>query len=69
MVQGTLKWTSPTREFGLLTPDDGSRVIFVRFSPAIASSCTSDERGGFVIKDVVAPTPPIHKVASSVEIP
>ena len=34
MVQGTMKWTSPTGEFGLLTPDDGSRDIFVRFAPA-----------------------------------
>ena len=40
MVQGTMKWTSPTREFGLLTPDDGSRDIFVRFADAIASMCT-----------------------------
>jgi cold shock CspA family protein len=68
MVQGTMKWTSPTREFGLLTPDDGSRVIFVRFAAAIASSCTPDERGEFAVKDVVAPTPPRHRVASSVEV-
>ena len=41
MVQGTMKWTSPTREFGLLTPDDGSRDVFVRFAAAIESTCTS----------------------------
>jgi cold shock CspA family protein len=57
MVQGTMKWTSPTREFGLLTPDDGSRDIFVRFAAAIASTCTPDERGELAVKDVVAPTP------------
>jgi cold shock CspA family protein len=68
MVQGTMKWTSPTKEFGLLTPDDGSRDIFVRFASAIASTCTSDGRGGFAVKHVVAPTPPLHKVASSVEV-
>ncbi len=68
MVQGTMNWTSPTREFGLLTPDDGSRDIFVRFASAIASTCTSDEWGGFAVKDVVVPTPPRHQVASSVEV-
>ncbi len=68
MVQGTMKWTSPTREFGLLTPADGSRDIFVRFTSAIAAACTSDEMGGFAVKDVVAPTPPPHEVASSVEV-
>ena len=68
MVQGTMKWTSPTREFGLITPDDGSRDIFVRFAAAIASTCTPDERGAFGVKDVVAPTPPPHQVASSVEV-
>jgi cold shock CspA family protein len=56
MVQGTMKWTSPTREFGLLTPDDGSRDVFIRFASALASTCTSDGQGGFVVKDVVAPT-------------
>ena len=68
MVQGTMQWTSPTREFGLLTPDDGSRAIFVRFAPAIESTCTSDGRGGFAVTDAVAPTPQRYKVASSVEV-
>ena len=68
MVQGTMKWTSPTREFGLLTPDDGSRDVFVRFADAIASTCTPDGRGEFIVKDVVAPTPPRRQVASSVEV-
>ena len=68
MVQGTMKWTSPTSEFGLLTPDDGNRDIFVRFAAAIASTCTPDEQGEFAVKDVVAPTPPRHQLASSVEV-
>ena len=68
MVEGTMRWTSPTREFGLLTPDDGSREVFVRFAAAIESTCTSDGRGGFAARDVVAPTSPRHKVASKVEI-
>lgn len=68
MVQGTMKWTSPTREFGLLTPDDGSRDIFVRFASVIASTCTSDGQGGFAVKDALASTPQRHEVASSVEV-
>jgi cold shock CspA family protein len=69
MVQGTMKWTSPTGEFGLLTPDDGSRDIFVRFASAIASTCSPDGRGELAAKEaVVAPTPPRHQVASSVEV-
>ena len=68
MVQGTMKWTSPTKEFGLLTPDDESRDIFVRFASAIASTCTSDGRGGFAIKAAIAPTQLQHQVASSVEV-
>jgi cold shock CspA family protein len=68
MVQGTMKWTSPTREFGLLTPDDGSRDIFVRFTSALASTCTPDGRGGFAVQDVAAPAPSRHQVASRVEV-
>jgi cold shock CspA family protein len=68
MVQGTMKWTSPTREFGLLTPDDGSRDIFVRFSSAIASTCTSDGRGESAEMDATAPIQPRHQVASRVEV-
>ena len=45
MVQGTMKWTSTSREFGLLTPDDGGRDAFVRFSSAIASQRISDGQG------------------------
>jgi len=68
MLQGTMKWTSPTREFGLLTPDDGSRDVFVRFASALASTCTSDGRGGFDVKDAIAPTEPRHQVASRVDV-
>jgi cold shock CspA family protein len=56
MVEGTMKWTSTTGEFGLVTPDDGSRVVFVRFTSAIASNYSSDGRGGFAFTDEVAPT-------------
>ena len=32
MVEGTIKWTNSTKEFGFLKPDDGSRDVFVRLS-------------------------------------
>jgi len=68
MVQGTMKWTSSTKEFGLVTPDGGGRDIFVRFSSALTSTCTSDGRGGFGVKDAIAPTQPRHQVASKVDV-
>ena len=30
MPQGVFKWFDPARGFGLITPDDGSRNLFVR---------------------------------------
>ena len=69
MVKGTMKWTNTTKEFGLLTPDDGGRDVFVRFSSAIASLRTSDSHGEAVpVKDLVAPIHPQCKLASRVEV-
>ena len=62
MVQGTMKWTSSSREFGLVTPDSGGRDIFVRFSSAIASPCISDGQGGLVVTDAIATTEPRRQV-------
>jgi cold shock CspA family protein len=75
MLKGTMRWTSTTKRFGLLTPDDGSREIFVRLSSGTASQRVSNDDGeGPPIKDVVAPTRPqwegteSHHVASRVEV-
>lgn len=59
MVQGTMKWTSTTKEFGFLRPEDGGRDVFVCFSSAIASRYISDDHGdGSPVRDVIAPTQP-----------
>jgi cold shock CspA family protein len=68
MVQGMMRWTSSSNEFGLVTPDSGGRDIFVRFSSAKASSYISDGHGGVVARDAFAPNGPRHQVASRVEV-
>ena len=68
MVQGTVKWTSATREFGLVTPDDGAREVFVRFSSAIASPSISAGQRELGVKQAIAPTRQRHQVASRVEV-
>jgi len=68
MVQGTMKWTSTTKEFGLVTPDDGGRDIFVRFSSALPSPCISDGQGELGVKHAITPTQSRHQVASRVEV-
>jgi cold shock CspA family protein len=63
-----MKWTSPSKEFGLVTPESGGRDIFLRFSPATASGYISDGQGALVVRDATATDETRHPVASRVEV-
>jgi hypothetical protein len=54
MIQGTIEWTSRSKEFGLVTPDCGGRNVFVRFLPTVASFYISDGQGGLVVRNATA---------------
>ncbi len=44
MIEGTMKWTNSTNEFGFLTPDDGGRDVFVRLSSGLRDEASPKER-------------------------
>jgi hypothetical protein len=75
MVEGTVKWLSLTQEFGFVTPHDGSRDVFVRFSPEENSGGTRGEyRVGSLLSKMGAPTAhhgdgaESHRLASRIEV-
>ena len=68
MIQGTIEWTSRSKEFGLVTPDSGGRNVFVRLSTSVTSFYISDGQGGPVVTDAIAKAETRHQVASRVEV-
>jgi cold shock CspA family protein len=74
MVKGTMKWTSRSKEFGLLAPNDGSRDIFVRLSSRSRfGGATSEQDDSARLKDkagsTATPDPAgVHTLASPVEV-
>jgi CspA family cold shock protein len=54
MAIGTVKWFNDAKGFGFITPEDGSKDLFVHFSEIQASgfkSLTEGQRVQYVAKD------------------
>jgi len=51
MATGTVKWFSDDKGFGFVTPDDGSKDLFVHHSAIAASGCRSLAEGAKVSYD------------------
>ena len=52
MATGTVKWFSPEKGFGFITPDDGSADVFVHFSAIEGSGYRNLEENQKVEYDV-----------------
>jgi CspA family cold shock protein len=52
MAQGTVKWFNSEKGFGFITPDDGSKDVFVHYSNVVGDgykSVAEDQRVEFDI--------------------
>ncbi|MCP5151641.1 MAG: cold-shock protein [Ectothiorhodospiraceae bacterium] len=53
MAIGTVKWFNPTKGFGFIQPDDGSRDVFVHISAVERSGMGSLTEGQRVSFEVI----------------
>ena len=52
MPEGVVKWFSPEKGYGFITPDDGGKDVFVHFSAITGSGYRNLEEGQRVSFDV-----------------
>ncbi|WP_354233686.1 MULTISPECIES: cold-shock protein [unclassified Bradyrhizobium] len=53
MTMGTVKWFNPTKGYGFIQPDNGSKDVFVHISAVEKAGYTSLAEGAKVSFDVV----------------
>lgn len=54
MATGTVKWFSPEKGYGFVTPDDGSADVFVHFSSIVGEGYKNLEEGQKVEYEVTS---------------
>lgn len=52
MITGTVKWFNDSKGFGFLSPDDGSKDVFVHFSAIVGGGFRSLVEGQTVTFEV-----------------
>lgn len=63
MTNGTVKWFNPTKGFGFIEPEDGSRDAFVHISAVQRAGLTTLREGQKIQYELV----PGHKGKSAAE--
>jgi cold shock protein len=53
MPSGTVKWFNPTKDYGFIQPDDGTKDVFVHISAVEKAGFTSLAEGAKVTFDIV----------------